>query len=465
MFAAPPIETPTIAFIGDSPRITSGFGTCNRMAIQALMDAGYNVIAQTWLDSTFRKFDPFHLINVAPNDPLGREHLFHFLEQVQPDVIFIHCDPGNMYDRYQKVRMVAGAIPVVAWYPIEGQPLHPNFADVAANLQFGMTYCESAADAVEKASAGRKVVVKQATADHPAVVEDVPPIRPVVQRLGWDHAPFRVFPREVRDHLRAATGIGDAFLVMNVGVNKRGNRQPTIIKASKLAQDEGRNIVYYLHTAARGGIGVQGWDLPSLIKHYGTEHVILRDDGREQYLGVAYDDNTSDAEYLAIPISDDPKVREDLFHALDLIAKLNIADLYIDPSSVQGWNLPTCEAAACGLPVITVDDGLARSEVFRELAADWFKPDGVDDWHSGSELMLVSAAQIHKKVCRMEEKSRKRPGQYAALRAHSRKVAEESLKWNMTPLLETVAAAVAEAERLEQERLAKAASPVLLVKV
>lgn len=420
MTASSPIH---IAYLGDSPRVTSGFGTCNRMAIQALIDAGYRVSAQTWLDATWRKDDPWDLYAVSPDDPLGEKYMMHFLQSVQPDLIIVHADPGTAFERVHRLNIFAGSIPVVCWFPVEGVPLHDNYVKLATHLKHTLTYSAFGADAVEAAGGNR----------------------PAVQTLGWNHANFRVFPGEVRDHLRACVGLlPEHFLSINVAVNKRGNRQPAILRAAKLAQTCNRPYLYYMHCAQQGNQGLQGWDLESKRRYYGAEHALMKEDQRDQYRGVRYDDETTDEAYLAIPIPQTGAEKAALFQSLSLIAKYNLADVYIDPSSVQGFNLPTVEAAACGLPVVTVNDGAARTCLFSELATLMYTPDMIDDWHTGAELKLVGEQQIHAVTRRLDLQRAIGKDGWQRLRAKSRAYVEEHYTWDMTPLLDTVARAVAE---------------------
>jgi glycosyltransferase involved in cell wall biosynthesis len=52
-------------------------------------------------------------------------------------------------------------------------------------------------------------------------------------------------------------------------------------------------------------------------------------------------------------------------------------DAYVSASLGEGWNLPLCEAAACGLPVIAGRHS-AHAELFTDDCAYFFEPDGYE---------------------------------------------------------------------------------------
>lgn len=77
----------------------------------------------------------------------------------------------------------------------------------------------------------------------------------------------------------------------------------------------------------------------------------------------------------------------------------NAVDAYVSASRGEGWNLPACEAAACGKPVI-LPRNTAHPEVFGDDAF-WFEPEGVggcpgvewvSPWYKGMPFSVFGEA-------------------------------------------------------------------------
>jgi glycosyltransferase involved in cell wall biosynthesis len=89
---------------------------------------------------------------------------------------------------------------------------------------------------------------------------------------------------------------------------------------------------------------------------------------------------------------------------LDFVSLINCFDLYVDPASAHGFNLPAAEAAVCGVPVATVDDSFARSEIYGSCAY-MMKPSASDYWHTGAALPMVSPRRIEETIVAMWDDS------------------------------------------------------------
>jgi glycosyltransferase involved in cell wall biosynthesis len=102
------------------------------------------------------------------------------------------------------------------------------------------------------------------------------------------------------------------------------------------------------------------------------------------------------------PVAKDSSEWIDKMGEFGMVDLYNLADVYVDASSCEGFCLPNVEALACGVPLISVDDGLARTEVLSNFAL-LIKPTGEDEWVNGADLQLVTARQIAEGIAKVYE--------------------------------------------------------------
>lgn len=97
------------------------------------------------------------------------------------------------------------------------------------------------------------------------------------------------------------------------------------------------------------------------------------------------------------------------FSAQEMAAIYASSDLYVAASRGEGWNLPGCEAAACGLPVIFPDNTCHR-EVFGEDAW-YFETEGVglvpacnviSPWYNGMPFSLFGEKSVESLAATMK---------------------------------------------------------------
>ena len=152
---------------------------------------------------------------------------------------------------------------------------------------------------------------------------------------------------------------------------------------------------------------MQGWDLDWLVslavaRICDTDEVDRFERLRSHFLfpmdyhkwhGPAYR-YTDDLEAWKLTVPPSAQHRGALFNALDLITRYQLADLYVDVSSVEGWGLPPLEAVACGTPAISVQDSHVRSEIHARYCNHMIDPYAWDTWHTGARLQLVDPRDV-----------------------------------------------------------------------
>ena len=381
---------PVIGVITDSYRKKTGFATVGRPIIDSLVEHGYKVWQYAILDNKpadTGEFD-FGFWPMETNDMQGERNLIRFLKTINPDVLFTLYDPGNLH-KYLTFGEYSGSLsrdgarlPVVAYFPLEGYPIPETTRHLLMKIQSdkgkAFTYSQSGVNAIRE-QFGEDFGVGWA-------------------HHGSDHANFRPFSKRDRESIRSLVGLDGKFIVMSMGVNKRVKQYDTLIYAAAYLRSigEDKDILFYVHTEPNNPI-LQGYPLRWMAEKYGVEDMFLWKPDSFQMRGGSYEgaEYESDTLELAGKIHkpSDAKQRGFLFGHYDIIARFNCADMFLDVSSVEGWNLPLTEAMKCGVPSVTIDDGLVRSEIFGDGAL-MLKPDFQATWHTGSILHLVSPEKV-----------------------------------------------------------------------
>jgi len=375
--------------IGDSPLVTSGFGNVMKMAVEGFQaQENFDVYVLGCLDR-YPNYDkikklPYHYWPPEAPDPGGDSMIRRMCDEIQPDRIFMVGDPGTLTHRARNL-IENGIIgpnkhtALVTYFPIEGLPLFPSVVNVARVSAVAFTYCNFGVEALKEHS------VESFCAYH-----------------GWNHAPFEEYTPEERAHIRNLFAIDeDLFFIGMIGVNKRTNGYPKVFEAMKYIKDhypkEYEHIVVYIHAQRFDDNVLQGYDLRFAEEQFDVAGSFLfkPDQDTYKYNMGAYTAPTLKDHMLSMSPPDKLEERAKLWAEASYIMRLNTFDLFLDNASVHGWNLPAMEASICGVPVITVDDDTARSEIFGDVCY-MLKPhkDAYDYWHTGVKLVHVSAEQI-----------------------------------------------------------------------
>lgn len=381
----------------DHPRLTTGFGTVHRQILRGFQAALFrlSVLGVFETDVGSPGEFPYKVQPVCRHDTHGHEAAPALIRKERLDVIFSLADPGGQFTRVKLCQMQMIGQPWVLYMPIEGVPIADGYLNLIRDVHSKggrvVLYAQCAADAVRDASNGELEL------EH--------------LYHGADHGPFRPYPQPLRDKMRKALGWEGRFVVMNVSRNKRSNRHPVYIEAARLLADMGYSeVLFYLHCHPFEEYLLNGWDLRMIArmngiggwmpgeKPEGAENMIVfPPDMKDQLHGTPRHFGRSSINWETQKPPIDAQERQFLFSHLGFIDRLNLADMYIDASSVQGFCLPNVEAMACGLPVFATDDDFVRREVL-EGAGRFLPASAVDYRHTGARLMMVSPATIAQEV-------------------------------------------------------------------
>lgn len=373
-------KIPKVCFFGDDPRITTGFAVVGKSLTERFHKNGFLV-------SYLGKYSPrnavqpgevpYALETTSKVDPNGVRDFGQWVNHERPDVIVMNADPGSVVQYLQTLNMFTQA-KKVAYIPLEGIPTSPVVAQLPVSLDATIAYTQGAARYLEHKS-GK--IVKWAY-------------------HGVDHAPFKRFDDHYRKQVREAIGFGDKFVVGNVSRNKRTNDHPVYMEAIALLLSKGyTDILLYLHCQYFEGFMLDGWNLMEIRDEIGelygvdlSKNILFPPDMNDQLAGVAYNKFTNyDFDDMSL---NTPQQRGQLWMDYDLIHRYNCLDLYVDISEVQGFCIPNFEAAACGVPLLTVDDRAVRKELWDEASYKLIQPDATSWWHNGGPLMHVNPQHL-----------------------------------------------------------------------
>lgn len=378
-------DEPNIAVIGDNPNGTTAYGTIAREVCKGLHEAGMKIhmfaLGNPKPDTTGQ----FACLWPIDQESKYRDHFRRFMRHQQFDAALVMLDPHRTLNFVKGVSAVPYHIPITCYTSQEGLPPHLCWEGILQKSNMAITYCQTGAEAIEKRF-GKHVDWAY---------------------LGMDHANFRAFGPEDRLALRTVLGWDDKFVIMNIARNTRNKRIAAYIKLVKiLHEDFGHDydeMILFLHTQVVPKPEFHGIEIA-----YYSKLLQIPDDKSVKPIVVAptipFMDTPFDVDMelmLGAGRPYDRKTQDRWFRSMGMIGRYNLADLYLDMSSAEGFGMPAMEAMACEVPVISVDDSYVRSEIL-DGYADLVCPSPVtDQWITGAELQLVDVYEVAERVDKM----------------------------------------------------------------
>lgn len=368
-----------LAVITDSTKIHTGFSTVAKAILTRLHQSGKYAITQYGLMDSHPDMTGEVLWNFIPTphfDDLGHQTYTTFMRGVRPDVVLIIGSPSNAF-RYRGIKSGDCAIggrnaKVVLYSPIEGHPLSRDSIEGLQMADELVSYCKY----------GQEITKELANRDS------------VIAYHGVDHVDWFRYPEDVRQKMKGLVGF-DKFIIGSVGVNKRTKGMVELLQVAREIKDRGhKGVFFYLHTNPDRQT-MLGYDLRYLAEYYGVDDIVqwrIVFDNDSYWKG--HDAANDTFQYIRDGNSERPSTREErgmFFASFDMRAIYNCMDLYIDLSQNEGWGLPLHEAMACGVPSLSLRDGMVRTEVF-EGGPDFIEPLPHRTWstlHTGAKLVTV----------------------------------------------------------------------------
>lgn len=391
-----------VATICDSAKLHSGFAQVSRPINEGFLKAGFDLYhfgILDWQPDINKELDyPFW--PTSPFDPMGKEEVLRFVEQVKPDIVWIMIDPGNLLTYAINLIELNNSLKkkkrktfkILAYPPVEGKPLSLFQATAVKHImQNGgevVFWCDSAAREAQKW---------------------LPDYNFEYIYFGADHADFRPYTEAQRQMLRYKVGLDKYFIVGAFGVNKRTKGFCTLIYAATCLKEWGfeDKIRFYCHTDPLNPV-MQGHHLVDMADRYGVGKMFLwKPDNNQEKRGNAYLGNPrSNDTLVTIKNIRKPRTkdgRKELWSSYDFISKLNCMDIYCDTSQVEGWGLPQMEAMSCGIPLLSVHDQHIRDELYGNTAymMNPIHPDTWETWHTGARLVTIDPLEVAQTVAVM----------------------------------------------------------------
>jgi len=405
-----------ICMITDHPGITTGFANASRPIAYGLHNAGYEVhvlgrmasdpamppgynlynagydptiLGKLGIDPDEGNRFPFAIWPAHPYDELGLRITNIMIQRVKPDVVWTMTSPGNLAvvlsneeTGLLKLQREMG-FKIVNYGPVENLPLTESFMEVFRQI---------------KAHNGYNVFWTKCS--HEAVGD----LSDGYIYFGMDHSDFRKYPLEDKKFLRQLCGLDDKFLIGTVGVNKRTKGLAEMVQVAVELKESGdaENVVFYQHTNPDSP-AMNGLNLRELAKSYDVLDMFIwppdkNTVNRGNYWAGTRHDGTALNEIKKRGITHS-KTKEDklwIFGNTSYIDRMNMLDLYLDLSQVEGFGMPVAESLACGTPVLGVRDDWVRDELFGE-ACMGIKPLPKriwDYWQTGARLVKVDPAEV-----------------------------------------------------------------------
>lgn len=238
---------------------------------------------------------------------------------------------------------------------VDSSPQQGQYLDTYMDADAVFTYSEFGKDILEKETDNKISVI-----DTPSPGANFDLLKPVTNK---EH------------HRKSFNFMDNVNIVGTVMRNQRRKLYPNLIAAFRKLLDKNpslqKNTFLYMHTAHPD----LGWDLPYFIRKYNMgNHVLITYKCRDChsffpsfYHGVETFCSKCGGGNCTMPSTAFGVTTE------ELSCIMNWFDLYVQYSICEGFGMPQVEAAACGVPVLTVNYSAMKS-VGEKLKAEFVQP-------------------------------------------------------------------------------------------
>jgi len=358
-----------ILMVSEASFLSSGFGTYAKEILSRLHKTNKYEIAELacygktndpkdtaiewrYYANAVDERDPRHKeYSSSAENQFGRWRFERTLLDFKPDVVIDVRDYWmNSYQQYSPLR------PFFHWVlmpTVDSEPQQEEWIDTFIHADAVFTYSDFGRDALKKQSNNK---IKYIGTTSPGV----------------DLKTFRPFPN--KEEIKVALGIDPkSFVVGSVMRNQKRKLIPDLFysikklieKCEKNGNDNlGKNLFLYLHTSYPDA----GWDLPLLLKEYKIGNrvyfsYLCRNCGH--FYASLFQHPTGNCPRCGNASCTMPNVSNGL-STQQLSYIMNSFDIYAQYAICEGFGMPQVEAAACGVPIASIDYS-AMSDVVRKV--------------------------------------------------------------------------------------------------
>lgn len=349
--------------------LSSGFGTYAKEILSRLHATGKYEIAEfasygkvndpkdigikwTYYANAVDERDPRHSeYQSTTENQFGRWRFERVLLDFKPDIVFDVRDYWmSAYQQFSPLR------PFFHWVlmpTVDSEPQQEDWIDTFLHADAIFTYSDF----------GRDTVVKQG-GDKVNYIDTTSP--------GVDLQTFG--PVADRKALRQAFGLKDnLFIIGSVMRNQKRKLIPDLFYATKKLLEKceknnnhelGNNLYLYLHTSYPDA----GWDIPQLLKEYKIGNRVFFTytcKNCSHFFPSLFQHPTCICPKCGQKSCSMPNVSSGL-PTPNLALIMNLFDLYVQYAICEGFGMPQVEAAACGVPIASVDYS-AMNDVVRKV--------------------------------------------------------------------------------------------------
>ena len=353
--------------VSEASFLSSGFGTYTKEILKRLHKTDKYEIAEFACygkvnDPKDREIDWRYYANaVDPGDPrhkqynssmdnqFGRWRFERVLLDFKPDVVMDVRDYWmNSYQQFSPLR------PFFHWAlmpTVDSAPQQEDWIDTFIHADAVFTYSDFGRDTLADQSNNK---IKYIDTTSPGV----------------DLQCYRPLPN--RDEIKKLLGVDSKFIIGSVMRNQKRKLFPELFSAFKTLLNElkdskpetAKNIYLHVHTSYPDA----GWDIPQLLKEYEVGNRGLFTyacKGCGFYRPMLFQHPVAFCPKCGNKSLSMPNVSNGL-STQDLNVVMNTFDLYVQYAICEGFGMPQVEAAAAGVPIMSVDYS-AMNDVVHKL--------------------------------------------------------------------------------------------------
>jgi glycosyltransferase involved in cell wall biosynthesis len=352
-----------ILMVGEHHIAKSGFGLYTREILSRLHKSGKYEIAELscFNDGSNSKKVPWRvypnakvinqdetkLYNTDPNNVFGKWRFDQVVLDFKPDIVFDIRDPWML--EYQSISLLRPYFHWIIAPTVDSIPQQMSWLQTFSQADIVLAHTDWAVDYLKRS----RNTMNAVTSVSDSVDTDV--FRPINFSATLNRAQHMV-PK-------------DAFVVGAVMRNQKRKLIPNLMGIVKNARTlTKKNILLYLHTSYPERMG---WDIPTLLQEYEAYNFVLFTyycDSCSKAHASTWKGSSVTCPFCFNKTAHLPNVVKGLSDA-QLRNVYNLFDFYIQYAICEGLGIPQLEAAACGVPICSVDYS-AMSEVTDKLESD-----------------------------------------------------------------------------------------------